>query len=173
MSPTVRPLAAVTLIQAMLMMAAATVPVLAPDLAADSGLAARWIGVYSSLVFAGAMGSIMVGGALTRRFGALAMTQVAAAIAAEIRPLLEKIDGFVSIERFESLTEPGKILSLSFFRDEAAVDAWRGVEAHRAAQAKGRAEIFADYRLRIVSVIRDYGMDNRDEAPADSRALHG
>jgi len=82
MSPTVRPLAAVTLIQAMLMMAAATVPVLAPDLAADSGLAARWIGVYSSLVFAGAMASIIVGGALTRRFGALAMTQVAAAIAA-------------------------------------------------------------------------------------------
>jgi MFS family permease len=82
MSPTVRPLAAVTLIQAMLMMAAATVPVLAPDLAADSGLAARWIGVYLSLVFAGAMASIIVGGALTRRFGALAMTQVAAAIAA-------------------------------------------------------------------------------------------
>ena len=94
-------------------------------------------------------------------------------IAAEIRPLLERIDGFVSIERFESLTEPGKILSLSFFRDEAAVAAWRGVAAHRAAQAKGRAEIFADYRLRIVSVIRDYGMDSRDEAPDDSRALHG
>ncbi len=94
-------------------------------------------------------------------------------IAAEIRPLLEKIDGFVSIERFESLTEPGTLLSLSFFRDEAAIDAWRGVEAHRAAQVKGRGEIFADYRLRIVSVIRDYGMDNRDEAPADSRALHG
>lgn len=94
-------------------------------------------------------------------------------IAAEIRPLLEKIDGFISIERFESLTEPGKILSLSFFRDEAALDSWRGVEAHRAAQAKGRAEIFADYRLRIVGVIRDYGMDSRDEAPEDSRALHG
>ncbi len=82
MSPTVRPLAAVALIQAMLMMAAATVPVLAPDLAAGGGFDARWIGVYSSLVFAGAMASIIVGGALARRFGALAMTQVAAAIAA-------------------------------------------------------------------------------------------
>lgn len=82
MSPTVRPLAAVALIQAMLMMAAATVPVLAPDLAAGGGFDARWIGVYSSLVFAGAMASIMVGGALARRFGALAMTQVAAAVAA-------------------------------------------------------------------------------------------
>ena len=94
-------------------------------------------------------------------------------LAAELRPLLEKIDGFISIERFESIYEPGKMLSLSFFRDEAAVQAWRNLEAHRAAQAKGRAEVFADYRLRIAGVIRDYGMDERHEVPADSRAVHG
>lgn len=94
------------------------------------------------------------------------------AIAANLRPLLEQIDGFVSIERFESLSQPGKILSLSFFRDEAAVTAWRNLEAHRAAQEKGRGGVFADYRLRIASVIRDYGMTARDEAPADSRAVH-
>jgi len=94
-------------------------------------------------------------------------------IAATLRPLLEKIDGFISIERFESLTEPGKILSLSFFRDEAAVAAWRKLEAHRAAQAKGRAELFANYRLRIAGVIRDYGKSERTQAPADSLALHG
>jgi len=94
-------------------------------------------------------------------------------IAAALRPLLEKIDGFISIERFESLTEPGKILSLSFFRNEAAVAAWRNVEAHRSAQAKGRAEVFADYRLRIAGVIRDYGKSERAQAPADSLALHG
>src|SRR5713101_2665704 len=70
-------------------------------------------------------------------------------IAAELRPLLDQIDGFISIERFESLYEPGKILSLSFFRDEAAIEAWRNLEANRAAQAKGRSEVFADYRLRI------------------------
>ena len=93
-------------------------------------------------------------------------------IAAELRPLLEKIDGFISIERFESLYEPGKILSLSFFRDEAAVNAWRNTIEHRRAQSKGRHEIFANYRLRVASVIRDYGMDEREQVPGDSRAIH-
>ena len=94
-------------------------------------------------------------------------------IAAELRPLLERIDGFVSIERFESLTEPGNLLSLSIFRDEAAVQAWRATNEHRAAQAKGRREIFANYRLRVAGVIRDYGMQRREQVPADSRAAHG
>ena len=93
-------------------------------------------------------------------------------IAASLRPILEKIDGFISVERFQSLTDPKKVLSLSFFRDEEAVREWRNTIAHRGAQAKGRAGIFADYRLRIASVIRDYGMNERDEAPADSRAVH-
>ena len=94
-------------------------------------------------------------------------------LAAALRPILERIDGFISIERFESLTEPGKILSLSFFRDEAAVAAWRKTEEHRRAQGAGRSEIFANYRLRVTSVIRDYGMRDREQAPADSQALHG
>jgi heme-degrading monooxygenase HmoA len=94
-------------------------------------------------------------------------------IAAALRPRLEAIDGFVSIERFESLSEKGKILSLSFWRDDAAIAEWRRVEAHRMAQAKGRGELFADYRLRIAAVVRDYGMDERAEAPADSRQRHG
>jgi heme-degrading monooxygenase HmoA len=94
-------------------------------------------------------------------------------IAAALRPQLQQIDGFISIERFESLTEPGKILSLSFFRDEAAVSAWRNLEVHRRAQATGRNQAFADYRLRIASVIRDYGMQDRAQAPADSRPVHG
>jgi len=93
-------------------------------------------------------------------------------IAAKLKPILEAIDGFISVERFESLTEKGKMLSLSFFRDEAAVAAWRNVAEHRAAQAKGRGGIFNDYRLRIASVIRDYGMNDRAEAPMDSRAAH-
>jgi heme-degrading monooxygenase HmoA len=93
-------------------------------------------------------------------------------LAAALRPLLERIDGFVSIERFESLSEPGKILSLSFFRDEAAVQAWRNTMEHRAAQDQGRAGVFRDYRLRIAGVIRDYGMHQREQAPADSRARH-
>jgi len=93
--------------------------------------------------------------------------------AAELRPQLDGIDGFISVERFESLTQPGKMLSLSFWRDEAAVEAWRHVEAHRSAQGKGRARIFADYRLRVVSVIRDYGLSEREQAPADSRELFG
>jgi heme-degrading monooxygenase HmoA len=94
-------------------------------------------------------------------------------LAASLRPLLEEMDGFVSIERFESLTEPGKILSLSIWRDEEAVRQWRALEPHRAAQAQGRGGIFADYRLRVAAVLRDYGMSEREQAPADSRALHG
>lgn len=93
-------------------------------------------------------------------------------IAAGLRPLLEQVEGFISIERFESLTRPGKILSLSFFRDEQAVARWRTLEAHRAAQAEGRGRLFKDYRLRIAEVVRDYGMNERAEAPADSRAVH-
>lgn len=93
-------------------------------------------------------------------------------IAAEMRPLLAQIDGFISVERFSSLTTPGKMLSLSFFRDEEAVKQWRSLAAHRAAQSKGRGGVFADYRLRVASVIRDYGMNERAEAPDDSRAAH-
>jgi heme-degrading monooxygenase HmoA len=93
-------------------------------------------------------------------------------IAAELRPHLQQIDGFISVERFESITEKGKMLSLSFFRDEAAVQAWRNIAEHRAAQAKGRGGIFKDYRLRIASVIRDYGMNDRAEAPTDSKAAY-
>jgi heme-degrading monooxygenase HmoA len=94
-------------------------------------------------------------------------------VAAALRPILERIDGFISIERFESLTEPGKILSLSFFRDEAAVAAWRNTEDHRRAQGLGRKDIFANYRLRVASVIRDYGMQQREQAPRDSLVMHG
>jgi heme-degrading monooxygenase HmoA len=89
-------------------------------------------------------------------------------LAAALKPMLERIDGFISIERFESLTESGKILSLSFFRDEAAVAAWRNLGEHRRAQAAGRTEVFANYRLRVASVIRDYGMRDREQAPVDS-----
>jgi heme-degrading monooxygenase HmoA len=88
--------------------------------------------------------------------------------AAELKPLLEKIDGFISIERFESLYGPGKILSLSFFRDEAAVQAWRATNEHRVAQLKGRGEIFSNYRLRVAGVNRDYGMREREQVPDDS-----
>ena len=94
------------------------------------------------------------------------------AVAAELKPLLEAIDGFISVERFQSLSDPGKILSLSFFRDQEAVKAWRNTIAHRRAQAAGRGGIFSGYRLRIAAVIRDYGLHDRDQAPDDSRAAH-
>ena len=94
-------------------------------------------------------------------------------LAASLRPQLEKIDGFISIERFASLSNEGKVLSLSVFRDEAAVEAWRNVEAHRLAQAKGRAGIFSDYRIRVASVMRDYTLRDREQAPQDSRRKHG
>ncbi|TPG10721.1 antibiotic biosynthesis monooxygenase [Rhodanobacter glycinis] len=93
-------------------------------------------------------------------------------MAARLRPLLDDIDGFISIERFQSLTAPGKILSLSFWRDEEAVARWRVMEPHRLAQARGRATTFSDYRLRVASVSRDYGMHDRGQAPSDSRVFH-
>ena len=98
-------------------------------------------------------------------------------IAASLAPLLKDMDGFISIERFQSLSnpqnEPQKILSLSFWRDEEAVAGWRNIEAHRGAQSKGRSEIFQDYRIRIAGVIRDYGLNEREQAPQDSRCQHG
>src|ERR1041385_4215800 len=93
-------------------------------------------------------------------------------IAAALRPMLTEIDGFISVERFESLSEPGKILSLSFWRDDKAMEAWRYFELHRSALAKGRAYVFQDYRLRVAIIIRDYGMNDREQDPADSRRLH-
>lgn len=93
-------------------------------------------------------------------------------LAAALKPELERIDGFLSIERFQSLAEPDKLLSLSFWRDEAAVLAWRRLESHRAAQSEGRAGVFTDYRLRVAEVLRDYGLKEREQAPADSRQRH-
>jgi heme-degrading monooxygenase HmoA len=85
--------------------------------------------------------------------------------AAELRPHLEQIDGFLSIERFESLSQPGKLLSLSLWRDEIAVQQWRTLEMHRQAQVAGREHLFADYRLRVAEVQRDYGLTERAQAP--------
>ncbi|KAB0572970.1 antibiotic biosynthesis monooxygenase [Brucella pituitosa] len=93
-------------------------------------------------------------------------------IAASLRADLVKIDGFISIERFQSLVEPEKLLSLSFWRDEEAVKQWRNLPTHRIAQAKGRGGVFENYRLRIAEVSRDYGLDEREEAPDDSRNAH-
>lgn len=93
--------------------------------------------------------------------------------AADLKNELVKMEGFLSIERFQSLTDPDKLLSLSFWRDEACLAKWRNLEAHRAAQAAGRKTIFRDYHLRIAAVLRDYGKDDRAQAPQDSRALHG
>ena len=94
-------------------------------------------------------------------------------IAASLRSELDKVDGFISVERFQSLTNPDKLLSLSFFRDEKAVEDWRNLTKHRGAQAAGRGGVFTDYRLRVASVLRDYGMSERDQAPTDSRGTHG
>lgn len=94
------------------------------------------------------------------------------ALAAALKTSLEKMDGFISVERFQSLTEPGKLLSLSFWKDEAGIQQWRTLEQHRQAQAQGRDSIFSDYRLRIAMVSRDYGLFDRKEAPADSRQFH-
>jgi heme-degrading monooxygenase HmoA len=94
-------------------------------------------------------------------------------LAAALKSDLEKIDGFISIERFRSIADPEKFVSISFWRDEESIRRWRSVEGHRSAQARGRGSVFSDYRLRVASVIRDYGMNERGEAPADSRKVHG
>ncbi|MCD0466707.1 antibiotic biosynthesis monooxygenase [Flavobacterium sp. ENC] len=93
-------------------------------------------------------------------------------IAANLRPELDHIEGFISIERFQSFNDPEKVLSLSFWKDEESILQWRNLEMHRFAQAKGREEIFRDYHLRIAAVVRDYGMFDRKEAPKDSLNFH-
>jgi heme-degrading monooxygenase HmoA len=93
-------------------------------------------------------------------------------IAAGLRPELERIDGFISIERFQSVSDPNKVLSLSFWKDENSIQQWRNLEVHRQAQAEGRKTIFENYRLRVANVNRDYGMNEREQAPADSKLIH-
>ena len=93
--------------------------------------------------------------------------------AAGLKSELERVDGFISVERFQSLTDSDKLLSLSFWRDEQAVANWRSRASHRVAQSAGRDRVFRDYRLRVAAVIRDYGMsERREQAPADSRAIY-
>ena len=94
-------------------------------------------------------------------------------IAAALNSEVQKFDGFVSIERFQSISDPQRFVSLSFWRDEKAVRSWRNVQKHREAQAKGRGGIFSGYRLRVCNVLRDYGMQERSEAPKDSQRIHG
>jgi heme-degrading monooxygenase HmoA len=94
-------------------------------------------------------------------------------LAAGLAPVVKDFDGFISIERFQSIGTPAKFVSLSYWRDEEAVRKWRNLQQHREAQAKGRGGVFSSYRLRIASVIRDYEMDKREQAPADSRKVHG
>ena len=89
-------------------------------------------------------------------------------IAAGLRSFLENRDGFISIERFQSLSEEGKILSLSFWQDEAAIEKWRNLLEHRAVQKKGRESLFHSYRIRVAQVVRDYTESDRNEAPSDS-----
>jgi heme-degrading monooxygenase HmoA len=91
----------------------------------------------------------------------------------QLKPELDQAEGFISLERFESIAAPGKFVSLQFWRDEESVRRWRNLQQHREAQRKGRGGIFASYRLRIAGVLRDYAMDRRDEAPRDSVAAHG
>ena len=94
-------------------------------------------------------------------------------IAGEMRGFVERIDGFISVERFQSLTNPDKLLSISFFESEAAVEEWRRRVAHRSSQKAGRETLFRDYRLRVLQVLRDYGKDDRGQAPSDSLDVHG
>lgn len=93
-------------------------------------------------------------------------------IAAQLKPELTKIEGFISVERFQSISDPEKVLSLSFWKDEESIRQWRNLELHRMAQKEGRASIFDNYRLRVADVIRDYGMNEREHAPSDSKTVH-
>ncbi|MEZ7813848.1 MAG: antibiotic biosynthesis monooxygenase [Paracoccaceae bacterium] len=93
-------------------------------------------------------------------------------MATKMRPMVEGIEGFISVERFISITNPDKLLSISFFENEAAVDSWRNLAAHRRVQSKGRSEIFDDYQIKVLHVMRNYGMTDRSQAPKDSTLLH-
>ncbi|MES2749953.1 MAG: antibiotic biosynthesis monooxygenase [Pseudomonadota bacterium] len=103
---------------------------------------------------------------------ALGKMQTYLDMGAKLGPQLEKMDGFISIERFQSFSDPTKLLALSIWRDEAAVEAFRNWEVHRGVQKNSRKDVFIDYRLRVAAVLRDYGMTEREQAPVDSRAAH-
>jgi heme-degrading monooxygenase HmoA len=92
--------------------------------------------------------------------------------AAQLKPLVDKIEGFISNERFQSVADPNKILSLSFWENEESIKQFRNLELHRLAETKSRESIFSDYRIRIANVSRDYGMVDRKEAPTDSKMFH-
>ncbi|MGJ3353358.1 antibiotic biosynthesis monooxygenase family protein [Providencia sp. Je.9.19] len=94
------------------------------------------------------------------------------ALAQQLKESLIEINGFISIERFQSLSDNNKLLSLSFWESEEAVMVWRNTELHRLAQAKGRESILKYYRLRVASVIRDYGLNEREMVPSDSLNYH-
>jgi heme-degrading monooxygenase HmoA len=94
-------------------------------------------------------------------------------MAAALMPLVEKTDGFVSIERFQSVSDEGKLVALSFWRDEAAVTTWRNVMEHRRIQDRSRQSVFDDYRMRVAQVTRDYSKRERSQAPDDSVATLG
>ena len=93
-------------------------------------------------------------------------------MATKLKPELSKIDGFISVERFQSIANPEKVLSLSFWKDERSIAQWRNFDLHRMAQKEGRKSIFNDYRIRIATVVRDYGLTSREQAPRDSRLIH-
>jgi heme-degrading monooxygenase HmoA len=94
-------------------------------------------------------------------------------LAAGLSEAVRDFDGFISIERFQSISDPARFVSLSFWRDEDSVRRWRNVQEHREAQAQGRGGVFSAYRLRVAEVLRDYSMISREEAPSDSVRVHG
>ena len=94
-------------------------------------------------------------------------------IAGEMRGFVEQIDGFINVERFQSLTNSDNLLSISFFESEAAVEEWRWLAAHRSAQKAGHENLFRDYQIRVLQVLRDHGKDDRGQAPSDSLDVHG
>jgi heme-degrading monooxygenase HmoA len=76
-------------------------------------------------------------------------------LAKRLKPILERIDGFIDNERFESTRRPGWILSHSTWRDEKSVVRWRTVAQHHDTQQRGRNEVFQDYHLRVGEIVVD------------------
>ena len=85
-------------------------------------------------------------------------------LAAQLKLLLSDAKGFIHSERFSSLNEEGKLLSLNVWENEESVKKWRNELHHRMSQSEGRERLFENYRITVAYVIREYDDYNRREA---------
>ncbi len=94
-------------------------------------------------------------------------------LASMLKPMLSGFDGFISAERFQSLNNEGKLLSMNVWENEEAIEKWRNTLSHRMSQLEGKNKLFESYKITVCNTIREYSNTDRKNAPQDSnKALY-